>query len=260
MGQKAVLAAGRHKSNDFYFFRGDYDFDELASNEGSDSDGDGLPDSFEGNEACFYKKMGWGAGDAVAADVIKADLVGLESGMKSEFDGNIDKCAGWNGSFGSRRKREAGETDTEVADVPSVMESGSSALSWLRSAVRKTRSAEPDKGMNNGENGKGKGKKDKGKNAKKGGNRNTKKKKNGKGGKNRKGGNRNTKKKKNSKGGKNGEAKGKGGKGKPNSGNGDTNRKNSKKSMDESTYNKLWCFDLSLEQVLEKCVEDKIKN
>merc|ERR1711892_788432 len=184
-------------------FGNDYDFDELASNEGSDSDGDGLPDSFEGNEACFYEKMGWVAGDAVAADVIKADLVGLESGMKSEFDGNIDKCAGWSGSFGSRRKREAGETDTEVADVPSVIESGSSALSWLRSAVRKTRSAEPDKGKNNGENGKGKGKKDKGKNAKKGGNRNTKKKKNGKGGKNRKGGNRNTNKKKNGKGGKN---------------------------------------------------------
>merc|ERR1712106_266777 len=144
-------------------FGNDYDFDELASNEGSDSDGDGLPDSFEGNEACFYKKMGWVAGDAVAADIIKADLVGLESGMKSEFDGNIDKCAGWSGSFGARRKREAGETetDTEVADVPSVMESGSSALSWLRSAVRKTRSAEPDKGKNNEENGnskKGKGK------------------------------------------------------------------------------------------------------
>merc|ERR1712123_292133 len=83
--------------------------------------------------------MGWVAGDAVAADVIKADLVGLESGMKSEFDGNI----------GARRKREAGETDTEVADVPSVMESGSSALSWLRSAVRKTRSAEPDNNKKN---------------------------------------------------------------------------------------------------------------
>merc|ERR1719312_2488092 len=24
-------------------------------------------------------------------------------------------------------------------------------------------------------------------------------------------------------------------------------------AMDESTYNKLWCFDLSLEQILEKC-------
>merc|ERR1739844_150668 len=31
-------------------------------------------------------------------------------------------------------------------------------------------------------------------------------------------------------------------------------------SLDESTYNKLWCFDLSLEQILEKCVENKIKN
>merc|ERR1711892_474830 len=159
-------------------FGNDYDFDELASNEGSDSDGDGLPDSFEGNEACFYKKLGWVAGDAVAADVIKADLVGLESGMKSEFDGNIDKCAGWSGSFGARRKREAGETetDTEVADVPSVMESGSSALSWLRSAVRKTRNAEPDKGKNNGENGKGKKKNGEAKGKGKGGNRKTKKK------------------------------------------------------------------------------------
>merc|ERR1711892_674827 len=112
-----------------------------------------------GNEACFYKKMGWVAGDAVAADVIKADLVGLESGMKSEFDGNIDKCAGWSGSFGARRKREAGETDEtdeEVSGVPSLMESGSSALSWLRSAVRKTRSAEPGKAKNNEENGNGK--------------------------------------------------------------------------------------------------------
>merc|ERR1711892_1542320 len=216
MGQKAVLAAGRHKSNDFYFFRGDYDFDELASNEGSDSDGDGLPDSFEGNEACFYKKMGWVAGDAVAADVIKADLVGLESGMKSEFDGNIDKCAGWSGIFGARRKREAGETetDTEVADVPSVMESGSSALSWLRSAVRKTRSAEPDNNKKNSrksKNSKG------GKNPGKGRNGKTEdKKKNSRKSKNSKGGKKpgkgrngktenkkkNSRKSKNSKGGK----------------------------------------------------------
>merc|ERR1739838_454902 len=140
----------------------------------------------------------------VAADVIKADLVGLESGMKSEFDGNIDKCAGWSGSFGARRKREAGETETdeEVADVPSVMESGSSALSWLRSAVRKTRSAEPDKGKNNGENGKSKGKNGKGNKPKQGGKRNIKKnKKNGKGKPKQKKGNRKSKKnKKNGKG------------------------------------------------------------
>ena len=84
--------------------------------------------------------MKWVSGSDLADDVIKADLVGLESSLKTEFDGNIDKCASWTGSFGTRRKREAGETDEEV---PSVMEKGNAALGWLRSAVRKTRSADP---------------------------------------------------------------------------------------------------------------------
>merc|ERR1739838_158221 len=137
------------------FGSADYDFGDLAAKEGSkDSDNDGLPDSFENNEQCFYKKMGWvnGAG-ALNPDAIKGDLAGLESGTKSEFDGNIDKCASWNGDFSSRRKREAGETETEeeASNVPSVMESGSSALGWLKAAVRKTRNAE----LGNG-NGKGK--------------------------------------------------------------------------------------------------------
>jgi len=142
------------------FGSADYDFGDLAAKEGSkDSDNDGLPDSFENNEQCFYKKMGWvnGAGD-LNPDAIKGDLTGLESGTKSEFDGNIDKCAGWNGDFGSRRKREAGETETEeeVSNVPSVMESGSSALGWLKAAVRKTRNAEPGKrGKRNGKKGNG---------------------------------------------------------------------------------------------------------
>merc|ERR1712183_418391 len=149
------------------FGSADYDFGDLAAKEGSkDSDNDGLPDSFENNEQCFYKKMGWvnGAGD-LNPDAIKGDLAGLESETKTEFDGNIDKCATWNGDFGSRRKREAGETETEdeASDVPSVMESGSSALGWLKAAVRKTRSAEPAKG-----DGKPKGKKNKGKGKKTG--------------------------------------------------------------------------------------------
>merc|ERR1711892_39581 len=174
-------------------FGNDYDFDDLADAGGADSDSDGLPDSFEENEAEFYTKMGWVDGSAVKADVIKADLTGLDSDLKTEFDNNIDACAAWNGNFGgSRRKREAGddETDEEIAAVPAVMENGSAALSWLRSAVRKTRSAAP--GNENGKGkGKGKGKGGKGRNAKgkgkgKGGNgrgRNAKGK--GKGGKGR---------------------------------------------------------------------------
>merc|ERR1711970_1591014 len=132
------------------FGSADYDFGDLAAKEGSkDSDNDGLPDSFENNEQCFYKKMGWvNEADVLSPDAIKGDLAGLESGTKNEFDGNIDKCASWNGDFGSRRKREAGETETEeeASNVPSVMETGKSALGWLKAAVRKTRSADPADG------------------------------------------------------------------------------------------------------------------
>merc|ERR1711970_1442714 len=150
------------------FGSADYDFGDLAAKEGSkDSDNDGLPDSFENNEQCFYKKMGWvNEADVLSPDATKGDLTGLESGTKNEFDGNIDKCASWNGDFGSRRKREAGETETEeeASNVPSVMESGSSALGWLKAAVRKTRSAEPGKKKKRRNSNKRPGK---GKNAKK---------------------------------------------------------------------------------------------
>jgi len=321
------------------FGSADYDFGDLAAKEGSkDSDNDGLPDSFENNEQCFYKKMGWvNEAGALNPDAIKGDLAGMESGTKTEFDGNIDKCASWNGDFGSRRKREAGEN--EVSNVPSVMESGGSALGWLKSAVRKARNAEPG----NGNKGKARNKKSKkgrrntkkgrrnskkrGRNAKKGkarnkkpkkgrrnakkgrrntkkGRRNTKKrgrnakkgkarnKKSKKGRRNDKKGRRNSKKRgrnakkgkarnKKSKKGRNKKSK-KGNNGQRKNGQrnnkkpkkGKRNNKKSKKSkpekpekknrnnnaMDESTYNKLWCFDLSLEQILEKCVENKIKN
>jgi len=292
----------------------DYGFGDLAANEGGkDSDNDGLPDSFEGNEKCFYKKMGWvdGAGN-LSPDAIKGDLAGLGTGEKSEFDDNIDKCANWNGDFSSRRKREVGENETEeeVSNVPSVMESGNSALGWLQAAVRKVRSANPAK---RNQDKKAKGKKKKGKKngpkkggRKKGGSRKNRSKKQGarnnkkpnkrprkKGGRNnkkpnrrpRKKGGRNNKKpnkRPNKQGGRNNKKPNK----RPNKQGGRNNKKPNKKGgkkggknggkkdgensekkanrnnngMPVSTYNKLWCFDLSLEQILEKCVENKIKN
>merc|ERR1719184_301528 len=272
-------------------------FDDTVKEGSKDSDNDGLPDSFENNEQCFYKKMGWvdGAGD-LNPDAIKGDLAGLESGTKTEFDGNIDKCASWNGDFGSRKKREAGETETEeeASNVPSVMESGSSALGWLKAAVRKTRSAEPgkkskkngakNKRRRNGQkkrktskrsrknknkrpsNGRKKrrgskrsGKKGKGGKAKKNKNKNGGRRRNGKKRTGRKGGKGKTRN--GGSGGKGGKGKNgkKGGKGKRRNG-GKKDRNTEQNGMADSTYNKLWCFDLSLEQVLEKCVEDKIKN
>jgi len=73
----------------------------------------------------------------------------------------------------------------------------------------------------------------------------------GKTSRNRNGNGKNNPKKNKNKGGKNA------GKTSRNSGKGKNARSN---VMADSTYNKLWCFDLSLEQVLEKCVENKIKN
>merc|ERR1712234_16336 len=153
------------------FGSADYSFGELAANEGGkDSDNDGLPDSFEGNEKCFYKKIGWvdGAGN-LSPDAIKGDLAGLGSGEKAEFDDNIDKCANWNGDFSSRRKRDVGENETEeeVSNVPSVMESGSSALGWMKAAVRKVRRAEPGNEGKNGKKKKGRNAKKKGRNGRK---------------------------------------------------------------------------------------------
>jgi len=307
-------------------FGDDYSFDELASSDGKDSDNDGLPDNFQGNEKKFYKELGWVDGNDVKPDAVKADMAGLAPGMKTEFDDNIDKCAQWNGDFSSRRKREAGEE--EVSNVPSVMESGSSALNWLK-AVRKTRSAEEGKGKKKGKGGKtknksarkgkkgekkgtrsgrkgrkggkkgstgtrkgkerkrkgkkggkkgkkgtrkGKGKrkgkkggkkrnkgtrkgkgekrkeKKRGRKGKKGGKKGNKDKRKGKEGKKTKGA---SKEKNGARKGKEGASKGKGGK---------KGKGRSQQEMQTSTYNKLWCFDLSLEQILEKCVEEKIKN
>merc|ERR1711915_44653 len=348
-------------------FGKDYDFDDLAKKDGSgDSDNDGLPDTFENNEACFYEKMGWiNAAGNLDPDVIKNDLTGLDEDLKAAFDGNIDKCAAWNGNFGSsRKKRGTGETDTDDV-APSIMEKEGSVLGWLKSALRKTRSADPQKNGNGkkgkgrnarkgkskkkkgkktrkGKNGKGKkggknkarkgkkkknktrkGGKSKGKNGRKKKNRKAKKgknkknrarkggkKKGKKGGKNKrnrkakkggkgkgkKGGNKKNRKAKKGKKpkGKKGKArkgkKGKGSKnkknrarsgkskakgkdrnkktkGKGNKGKGKGNTKGkgkengrSSSQMAESIYNPLWCFDLSLEQVLEQCVENKIKN
>merc|ERR1712098_826288 len=62
--------------------------------------------------------------------------------------------------------------------------------------------------------------------------------------------------------------KGKGGKGKDKKSNNNNNKKDNENkksgdkrsgnSLQESTQNKLWCFDLAMEQALEKCVEETL--
>jgi len=317
-------------------FGQDYSFDDLADTVGRDSDNDDLPDEYEGNEACFYKTMGWVQGKNVQPSVIEADMAGIP-----DFDGfkrEINSCSAWSGNFGGRKKRAVGEAPEENEEVPSLMESGNGALQWVKSLVRRARNAEPKKGDGKNRNGKGKGKgkkvngkkgnvrkgkkrnggkkgnKGKGKDVRKGNRKNRKKKGNkgrsvrkGTGKKGRKGkkggkamkgngkkkGDENKKNRKNKKdtmdkkrknkgkGRKNGKKNKKGKKDKEDKNNrnnkgegkkdknGDKKKKNknkegrSGKSVDllpEFVYNQLWCFDLAMEQALEKCVEDKLND
>merc|ERR1711970_328018 len=141
-------------------FGDDYSFDDLADTVGRDSDNDDLPDEYEGNEACFYKTMDWVKGNEVQPSVIEADMAGVPG--FDIFQANINSCSAWSGNFGGRRKRAVGEATEDNEEVPSIMENGSGALQWVKSLVRKARSAEPGNDNNNG------GKKKKNKSARKG--------------------------------------------------------------------------------------------
>merc|ERR1712212_806700 len=129
-------------------FGDDYSFDDLADTVGRDSDNDDLPDEYEGNEACFYKTMDWVKGNEVQPSVIEADMAGVP-GFEM-FQANINSCSAWSGNFGGRRKRAVGEATEDNEEVPSIMENGSGALQWVKSLVRRARSAEPGNDNNNG--------------------------------------------------------------------------------------------------------------
>jgi len=261
-------------------FGKDYSFDDLADTVGRDSDNDDLPDEYEANEGCFYKTMDWVKGNKVQPSVIEADMAGLP-GFDS-FKDDINSCSAWSGNFGGRKKRDLGSEDEELEEVPSVMESGNGPLQWVRSLVRNVRSAEP--GKEEKKNGKKKGKKGKGRKAEKGkgkkkGKKNGNKKKGarkggnkgkGKGGNKKKGGKGN-KAGNNQKKGRSGKKNGKKGSGKKgdktkkkDSDKKDSNKKKGRSGKDlkllpEFLYNQLWCFDLAMEQALERCVEDKLQ-
>merc|ERR1712025_132156 len=146
-------------------FGEDHNFDDLADTVGRDSDNDDLPDEYEGNEACFYKTMDWVKGNEVQSSVIEADMAGIPN--FDSFKDNINVCSAWSGNFGGRKKRAVGDASEDTEEVPSVMESDSGALQWVKSLVRRARNAEPGDGNGND----GKGGKCRGKDCKKSGNK-----------------------------------------------------------------------------------------
>jgi len=236
----------------------DYSIGDLAGNNGVDSDNDGFPDSYNRNEGCFYRAMGWvNAADAVDAAAIKADFGGLSAALKTEFDANIGECAAWSGDFSNRKKREVGEI------LPAVMREVN-----LRRGRRQIKRKGP-----NGASGKKEGRSN---GAATGGKRKKKSPAGRKqpGVKDGKGGVAGNGRKRAGRGDgkKGGPKKSSGGDGSLNEGGGSQPYQgegsnlfgralggSNNNKLDENVYNIMWCFDLAVEQILEKCVEQKLQ-
>jgi len=237
-----------------------YTLENFASDsDGEDTDNDGISDVFQKKEVCFYEKMGWIANDQVDIEAVKKDMEGLESGLKEVYEGKVSECAAYSGDDSRNRMKR---------DI--------SAQGFV-SLIRAIRDADPAKGDNKnaGKNKKGKKSAKKGKGKKKSAKKGKGKKKSGKKGKGKsakkgkgkkKSGKKGKGKKKSAKKGKGKKKSGKKGKGKKKSGKkGKGKKKSGKKEkktaksggVSKTLYEQLWCVDLSFEQTLQKCVEDK---
>merc|ERR1711942_211752 len=152
----ACLGSGAgQKVEDAYdkCFGNDFDLEELAEDAfaaGADANGDGLPDSFQKAEVCFYKEMGWTDGKALKTDAIKASMQQVDASLKSEFENKVDGCASWSAV---RRKR----------DTSSAEEGG--LIRMIRDAAEKKKKPGKGKKRNNKGNKKGKNAQKKRKNA-----------------------------------------------------------------------------------------------
>jgi len=287
----------------------EYDISDLADNSDlPDRNGDGFPDKYNGNEACFYKEMGWVVGSKAQPKVIKQDMEGLDQELLKEFEGKVDECAEWDGEWDPARVKRDSEGPSGMGRLGYLIGAGKYLVRNTREEARpKPRSAinggggmagKRGKGINGGNGGgvggnegkrriavnggggikKGNGpmqaRLSNGGNRKKpisGGGIEGRKGNGGMGagtrnGENRKiGGNAGGKggrKGNNGNGGGMGAGKGNGGSGGNRSGgNGDGRKTNEGGSqlLPESTYNQMWCFDLAMEQVLEKCIKQKLE-
>merc|ERR1719270_2789363 len=190
-----------------------------------------------------------------------AGLPGFDS-----FKDDINSCSAWSGNFGGRKKRDLGSEDEELEEVPSVMESGNGPLQWVRSLVRKARRGKARAKVRKEKEERLKREREIRKERRmatqrmvqgKEGN----KKKGGKGNKGRNNQKRGRSDKKNGKkGGKKNEKKGD----KTDKNDNNSSKKKGRSGKDskllpEFLYNQLWCFDLAMEQALERCVEGKLQ-
>jgi len=236
-----------------------FDWNDFAKfNSGGDTNDNGISNSMEQKEMCFYKEMGWFDGQDMVKSQILADFDSWnDEGIQASFNSGINDCASWGGSFdGSRKKRSIEEEESY------------DNLSML-SHIRNKRQAPPKKvgqGPKGAQAKKGVPAKTVGKGVRKvagpqgkGTVRKTVPAK-GNGGKAPgqqgaravgKGPKKSPAKKVPAGSAKNGAKK---------VGPGQGQQGERKTAKDDSAYNKLWCTDLVVQFGLKKCVEDLLKD
>jgi len=90
-----------------------FDWNDFAKfNSGGDTNNNGISNSMEQKEMCFYKEMGWFDGQDMVKSQILADFDSWnDEGIQASFNSGINDCASWGGSFDSSRKKRSIEEE-----------------------------------------------------------------------------------------------------------------------------------------------------
>jgi len=90
-----------------------FDWNDFAKfNTGGDTNDNGISNSMEQKEKCFYKEMGWFDGQDMVKSQILADFDSWnDEGIQASFNSGINDCASWGGSFDSSRKKRSIEEE-----------------------------------------------------------------------------------------------------------------------------------------------------
>jgi len=234
-----------------------FDWNDFAKfNSGGDTNDNGISNSMEQKEMCFYKEMGWFDGQDMVKSQILADFDSWnDEGIQASFNSGINDCASWGGSFDGSRKKRSIEEEESYDNLSMLSHIRNKRQAPPKKVGQGPKGAPAKKGVpakNGGQgvrkvagpNGQAK------KVAAKGAARKAAPVKNA-GGPARKTGGKNPSPKK-------GPAKNAPKNVGPKNGQGQQGER--KTAKENPAYNKLWCTDLVVQFGLKKCVEDLLKD
>jgi len=201
-----------------------FDWNDFAEmNTGPDANSNGISNSMEMKEMCFYREIGWLDGDKMQ----KANIFGhfdtfKNSDLQSAFRDNVNECINWSADLGGSRKKRSIEEEQlgeEIAGVFSMVNhirqkrQAKSVKKSPKKVVKKAKSKKKGPQVKSARKSIKKRKSPKKKTIKKKGKRKSAKK----------------------------------------TGIG------ARQNINSEAYNKCWCVDLAVQKALKKCVEDLLK-